>query len=304
MSDFLTFAEPARSYRTLWLLIPGLILILLVSSCEKNPTEVEEYIREPVLSAFIHNGKRVDYIFLDRVASLDAVYHPDDWFIFGADVKMFPVDNPAAGDTIHFREYYRFVEGWVYTPDPGNHLYPQAFVRYRIEARKPDENIYLWAETMMPDTFSITVTNHEVINDTIWIPLDWNDPPLELIWTKADSAGGYVLRTMCQNIDPLTQNVLPCIPLDPNYEIGEEPDLQYLEVVGRSARSVTVPWLAVNYTDHNLIEIQATSLDYIEYLESLFNFQESNPISNVHGGRGVFAGFSTDHIILTMQSVK
>jgi hypothetical protein len=217
---------------------------------------------------------------------------------------MFPIDNPTAGDTIHFREYYRFDGGWVYAPDPGNHLYPQAFVRYRIEVRKPDENIFLWAETMVPDTFSITVTNHEVIRDTIFFPLDWNDPPLDIIWTRADSADGYVLRTMCQNIDPMTQQVLPCIPLDPNYEEGEEPDLQYLEVIGRDVYNVTVPWLAVNYWDHNLIEIQAASLSYIKYLESLSSLNESNPISNVHGGRGVFAGFSTDHIILTMQAVR
>jgi hypothetical protein len=273
------------------------MLMALLSGCEKNPTEIDEYVHEPFLYAFIFNGKMVDHIFLDRVAPVEGYYHPDDWFIYGADIIVFPVDNPEAGDTATFREHHRIDLGWFYLPNPNNYLYPWATLRYRIEVRKPSENIYLWSETTVPDTFTLTVNNYEVIDDTIWIPLDWNDAPLNLSWTGADSAGGYVLSVLCTQTGPL-------VSLDPDHDYDEEPDIQYLDTFRSSVRNIEVPWMAFNWVGFHTVTIQAASIDYIEYLESLFNAMESNPVSNIHGGRGVFSGFSSDSFVLIMQAVK
>ncbi|KPL07067.1 hypothetical protein AMJ86_06055 [bacterium SM23_57] len=297
--------HPKCSLRTSWFMLALLMLIFLASGCDKNPTEVEDYNPQPILSAFIYNGRMIDHIFLDRVAPLDGYYHPDDWFIFDADVMVYPVDNPEAGDTVRFREHHRIELGWFYLPKFNNYIYAQSRVRYRIEVRKPTENIDLWAETVVPDTIALTVPDHEVIDDTIWIPLDWNDCPLRLEWTPADSAGGYVLSTICQNIDPITGlHSLPLVPLDPNFDYDEPPDIQYLDVFRSNVLSTDVPAQAFNYVGLHKVMIQATSYDYVEYLESLFNAFETNPISNVHGGRGVFSGCSSRHVILTMKQVR
>jgi hypothetical protein len=278
------------------------MLIIALASCEKSPTEVDDYEREPILSGFLFNGERADHVFLDRVATIAGYYHPDDWFIYDADIRLLPVDNPALGDTAHFRHHYSIELGWLYIPELNEYIFPRAGARYRIEVQKNSENISMWAETIIPDTLSVCVTNYEAIGDTLWMPLDWNDEPVHVIWSESEYAGGYVLRVIYKNEDPLTRRPYPQIPLDPNLE--DQPDTLYLDVFRSDVHSTDIPWLAFNYEGYHLVQIQAASMDYIEYLESLLNAQESNPITNVHGGRGVFSGLSSDGFYLSMQRVR
>ena len=203
----------------IYLLSAFLSMMVFLGGCETTPTEVDDYEREAVLSGFIFNGQLVDHVFLDRVASIGGIYYPDNWFIYDADIRFFPVGNPALGDTVHFRHHYWFEAGWVYIPELSEYIYPQAGARYRIEVQKPSENISLWAETVVPETLALEITNYQVVNDTLWMPLDWNDAPVHISWTDAAFAGGYVLRVLYHNVDPFTGRPYPQIPLDPNAEL-------------------------------------------------------------------------------------
>ncbi len=273
-----------------------LVLLLSISGCEDSPTEVEDYDPEPVLTCFLYNGEPVGTVYLERVGSLNSWYGPSENHIFYADIILFPVDNPSAGDTLHFREVFDPDVGWIYSPMPNETLIPQSFVRYRIEARNPSEDLYVWAETTVPDTFTLTVSPYTLENDTIPIPLDWNDPPIRLDWTTADSAAGYVYNSLL--LDPY-----PWVQLDP--EMWEEdPGILEIEVLNFGANAAEVPWFSFNWVGLHIVEFQAGSLEYIEYCESIYSANNIDPISNINGGVGIFGGISRQNFYLYMQRVQ
>ncbi len=275
----------------------ALVVLFSISGCEDNPTEVEDYDPQPVLTCFLYNGEPVDHVFLEWVGSLNSVYVPSDQHIFYADIVMFPVDNPSAGDTLHFREVFDPEEGWVYSPMPNETLIPQSFVRYRIEARNPSEDLYIWAETTVPDTFTLTVSPYTLDFDTISVPLDWNDPPLRLDWTTADSAAGYVYNSLALDNDPL-------VPLDPEMEIDDYPGTLQIVSLNINANTAEVPWFAFEWVGLHKVEFQAASIEYAEYTVSLFHANNADPISNINGGLGIFGGLSHHTFYLTMQRVQ
>ena len=272
----------------------ALILLLAFSGCEDNPTELEDYDPEPILTAFLFNGEPFGEIYLERVAPLYGYYQPEENGIADAQIIIFKSDPPR--DTV---EFAYSGNGGIYLPIiTGTSLDTvQGITNYRIEALTP-QGEFLWAETVVPDTFTLEISPYTLLNDTIPIPLNWSAPEINLDWTGADSAGGYIFNSTCLTpIDSLQW-------LDPDYddEIEEEPDRLWQDIYIESARSCTIPWFFYEFAGWHKIEFQAASMDYVEYLSSiLFTPPGFNQQYNVHGGLGIFSGFSNHSFYLYMQ---
>ena len=279
------------------IVISGLMIFLaaiIFAGCEDNPTEVEDYQPEAVLSAYLYSGEPVENVFLERVAPIDQYYEFGANGIAGAQIIIFPLGNPAAGDTLHLTH----TGGGVYHPLGFETLIPQSGVIYRIEARKPSEDLYLWAETEVPGEFTLTVSPYTLTDGAIPYYLDWNDVHISLDWTSSVSAGGYIFSSVClTNPDSLQY-------LDPDEEENEEndePGIQEIEFIGAGASGLEIPWLMFNWVGWHWIQIQAISDAGYEYMLSNFNTPGNNPISNIHGGFGIFAGVATQSFVVYVE---
>ena len=278
-------------------LIPAaLILLLAFSGCEDNPAELEDYDPEPILTAFLFNGEPFGEIYLERVAPLYGYYQPEENGIADAQIIIFKSDPPR--DTV---EFAYSGNGGIYLPIiTGTSLDTvQGITNYRIEALTP-QGEFLWAETVVPDTFTLEISPYTLLNDTIPIPLNWSAPEINLDWTGADSAGGYIFNSTCLTpIDSLQW-------LDPDYdddEIDEEPYRLLQDIYIESARSSVIPWFFYEFVGWHKIEFQAASTDYVEYLCSIIYAPPEgfNQQYNVHGGLGIFSGLSSHSFYLYMQ---
>lgn len=290
------------------LLLAVLSFSLLFSGCEDNPTEIEDYDPQPKLTAFIYNGAPVEEVILERVGSLYSYYDPLDYMISGADIILFPVDNPAAGDTLHFID--STATRGAYVPAQGESLVPQGNVRYRIEARKPSEELYLWSEIVVPDTFTLTVNDTFILTrdsnpDTIYGTFDWNDPIMSWEWSRSDSAGGYIFNALCLTPADLL------VPLNPEIDpedIDEEPGRYSMELLVDYVFSGEVPWIAFWWVGPHRIVFNACNRDYFDYAFSLFRQQQQGlmeePVYNVNGGLGIFGGFCKISFMLFMERVQ
>ena len=272
-------------------------MLIALTGCDDNPAEVEDYDPEPMLTAFLYNGEPLTHVFLERVAPINGYFLPLDHFISGADIILFPVDNPQEGDTLEFVESASSVHGWIYRPAHNELFIPQSLVRYRIEVRKPSENIYLWAETTIPDTFTLEVSPYEIEFDSITVPLDWNDTPISLRWTESEGSASYVFSSVALEMYPL-------IPLDPEMDPDDMGGTQEIEILNKNSTGIDIPWMNFEWVGWHWIQIQAVNLEQIEYLQSLFVDPNINPIFNVQGGLGIFSGMSRQDFYVNLQRVQ
>ncbi len=283
--------------------------LFLFSGCEENPTEIEDYDPQPKLTAYLYNGIPVEEVILERIASLYSYYDPADHYIADAEIILFPLDNPSPGDTLFFVD--STATRGVYLPAPGQaDLIPQGGARYRIEARKPSENLYLWAETVVPDTFTLAVNDTVILTkdtnpDTFLGTYSWNSPTIHFDWSKSDSTGCYVFNAICMEEDTL-------IHLDPDFELDDDEDPDYvsqhsLNILMDYVFSMDALWIYFSWVGSHRIVFQACSPDYREYLFSIFRVQQGmmeDVIYNVHGGLGVFAGFCRVSFTMEMERVQ
>ena len=274
-----------------------LLSVFFISGCDESPTDVQDYDPEPILTCYIFNGEPISEVYLERIAPLEELYLVSEWGISDADIKIYPIDNPDAGDTLYFVEDINDFNEVYYVPASGEVLVPQFGVTYRIEASKPDEDIFLWAETIVPDTFTLTVDSPYSINSGLLNSVvNWNSPNINMNWTAADSAAGYIFSSLCVHGS--------LIPLDPESDIGDDaPGRLNLQLLNETARSLEVPWTVFYWVGWHEIEIQAVSKDYYEYSLSFFSTEYSNQFSNVNGGLGVFAGISRRGFTMIIQRV-
>jgi hypothetical protein len=260
-----------------------LAALALLAGCGDQPTEVEDYEREPVLSAFLTNGQPVDQVYLERVAPLDA-YDPEDHGITGAELVVFPV---GGGDTL-LLENDPDVPGHYLAP-AGADWRPAGTARYRLEAYKENDEVNVWAETVVPDTFSIEVLPAAAVGDTV----TRLDPNFVLRWTDADSAGGFILNVICLTPED------SLVPLDPDFDPEEDevdedyPPRSQMEFMRYDQREATLPWYLFQYEGPHRVDLLAVSALYYEYVTTLFRVgqgQGADIPSNVSGGLGIFAG--------------
>ena len=141
-----------------WLVLFMGLLLLALSGCEQEPTEVEDYEPEAVLTAYIETGKPVGEIWIERVwKDIGVFYDPVNTGIGGVQVKLFSISsNARETDTLQFIHD----GGGRYIPAINNFIV-EPKVRYRIEANKISEGLNIWAETVTPDTFTLSIHNIE-----------------------------------------------------------------------------------------------------------------------------------------------
>lgn len=276
----------------------GVVLLFALIGCESQPTEVEDYTNEPILTAFLYNGEPVDTVYFERVAPVYGYYDPAEYGIPGADIIICPVADPLTE--------FRFTDpdsDGVYTPD-GNVLVPESGVQYSIEARKDDEGLFLWAETIVPDTFSLAMTPEPIDtidNYPILDTLTRNDPNIVLDWTDSGTYAGYVLNVICEDDS--------FIPLDPDYEPDDDEDSSRVafDVVLEGTNTKTIPWIYFEWAGWHRIELLAVDEAYFDYFISVFRLQFGQVTSldyNVQGGLGIFAGVSKRDFKVYMEPIE
>ncbi|RJP77296.1 MAG: hypothetical protein C4524_08555 [Candidatus Zixiibacteriota bacterium] len=283
-----------------------LTALLLFSGCDQKPTEVEDYEPEPVLQGYLVRGVPVDRVFLEWVAPLEGYYDRSQYGIGGASMVIFPVGAP--GDTLHLVQHSDPDSAWIYQPAAGESLVPQGGMLYRLEVKQPQEGVDLWAEALVPDTFSITWLTPPIPTgvDTLGA-LTREDSNLFLTWTGAGSAGGYNLNVTCLTpVDSL-------LPLDPDWDPEEdelEPEdinLSFFWPMRYDQREMLIPWFMFIYEGWHRLDVQAISEEYYDYGMSIFRIEQGFPIqpeSNVQGGLGIFAGLDSHSYWVYMEKVE
>jgi hypothetical protein len=295
-----------RRHLTLTAGLSIMAFMLLLSGCESNPTEVEDYNPEPMLTAFLFNGEPVEKVTLERIGSLYGTYNQQDNAISGADVYVIALDNPNQ-DTLFFdfddtEKVYKPVNSAAWGV-------PESRACYRVEAHKPSEDLYLWAETVIPDTFSATTNPEPIDYDPVegYAILDTmtrEDPNIEVLWTDSDPIGGYVLTVT--NLED------SFIPLDPDFdpeedEIPEDSSRVSFDVILPEFNYRELAWLHFWYEGWHEIQLQAADPGYWEYFFSVFRLymgQVTTINYNVHGGLGIVAGIARYKFRIYVEKVE
>lgn len=258
---------------------------IIVTGCDRQPTEVEDYTPEPVLTAFLTNGEPVNEILLQWVAPLNEYYDPREYGIRDATVSLFPV---GAADTLFLIEDPD--DPGRYIPPPGIQWVPASKTRYRIEALF-DGDRFVWAETVIPDTFSVSVMPPDAIGDT----LTRVDPNIALQWTGADGAGGYVLNIISLRSEDSLSSPSCCSNLVLMAADDDSLVQSAVWLMREDQRAFTMPWILFRWTGLYRVDLLAATPEYYEYvyawLRALQGEQFDMP-SNVQGGLGIFAGLS------------
>lgn len=290
-----------RLFNSIYAVVFAVFALFYFSGCENNPTELEDYEPEPVLEAYLYNGEPVGTIKLTRVSPLYSYFDPSAAGISGADVILYPVSVP--GDTVHFTN--STTDG-IYTPI--ENVMVQGKVVYRIEVSTPD-NEFLYAETTVPDTFTLVVNQTEIYRPNA--PIDTlgtftrEMPPLFFMWNTPDSSGGYLGTSVCQTpIDSL-------IGLDPEWEPEDtvdipEPSRTSLDMFMSYQNFQEIAWLNFQWVGWHKYTFMAVDKEYFDAVFSYFRAQQGvmvEPLTNIVGGRGIFSGVCKVDFMLYMEKV-
>ncbi|MBM3326030.1 MAG: DUF4249 family protein [Calditrichaeota bacterium] len=291
------------NHKSLFLFILTLGLVGLFIGCETQPTELEKYHPQAQLTCFLFNGQPVHEAWLERVASIYGPYHTTDHGILHADIRIF-----GGGDTLTLVDDPN--KHGRYIPANGQTLVPRGKIHYRIEAVVPDGE-FLWAETVVPDTFAF-VDIYLLLEDGTRQPVNDGDtltrldPNMFWEWNSVDSAGGY--NGMIVALTPRDS----LVPLDPDWDAAED-SLEEAErtragftVMRSDQKIITIPWIFFQWAGPQRVELQAISRDYYDYLFTSFRVQQgliAEPQWNMHGGIGIFSGMSRYAITVVMKKV-
>jgi len=303
-----------RKFLSRWLFVfTALFLVILFTGCDDTPSEFGDYEAEPSLTAFIATGEPVEEIYLDRIGAFSAPYSRENNGISGAEIILYPVAAHAETESIDPTnpDSLRFVEdeniNGRYVP-VDNDYRPEGRVRYRIEARKASEDVYVWAETTVPDTFSIeTFYQHDLVNpiDLDGDTLRRTDDEFLVTWSESATADGHVLNILA--LSPKDE----LIPLDPDWdpndpddEIDDEDKERFTYTIAPDYQSsITMAWFYFEWAGWTRLDVYASSDDYYQYVFSILTaFGETdNPQSNVNGGRGIFGAVAKNSFMVYME---
>ena len=266
-------------------LLLAMCFSFFLGGCGDQPTELEDYEPEPILTAFLKRGEPVEEVLVERIAPFAEYYDPKDHGIAAAVVRIFEI---GGGDTLLLVEDPE--QTGRYVPPSGRAWAPEGQRRYRIEAILPDGH-FMWSETTVPDTFDVTLSPDPTVKDT----LTRLDPPLVLEWTPAAAAGGYVMNIVCLSPE---DSLIPLDPeFDPDEEDADEDSLAQsaIWIMREDQRILTVPWIVFHWQGPYRIDVMAVDADYYDYVFTWFRVSQQVGVdlpTNIHGGMGIFAGLS------------
>ena len=311
-----TMFQRAKSLNYLLVPLAALILLVVSTGCEDQPTEVEKYDPQPFLFAYLTNGEPIDEVFLERGTSLFEEYNVENAAISDAEIKIIELGDDGIDrvDSIMFDEDYQ--QPGRYIPEAGAEMIPKGKTYYRIEATTP-QGEFLWSETAVPDTFQMVevVLIDNIGNETLveeGDTLTRNDPNMYWRW-DIDTTGGCVGGFAGLIVAETPRDSL--VPLDPDWDPNDPDDELEDDERGAAgwtvfrydARWTTIAWVFFNWAGPNRIELQAISAEYYDYLFSSFRVMQGlleNPIFNVEGGYGIFAGMSKKSFLVYMKRVE
>ncbi len=301
-----------------WVLT-GILLLLVfavITGCDSEPTEFDDYEPDPVLTAFIETDKPMDWVRLEWVGGFYDYYDREQLGIVGADIVVFPVRqidmSPAdsSGIAVYFTDDPE-IPGVYRAVNPEAHQ-PLGGWRYRIEVWHEDLPDTIHAETTAPGAHELFCTNYPQIlppqSDTL--TFNRNDPVMEFSWTASDSCGGYIFQTECLvPRDSLAE-------LDPDWDPNDEDDEIEPEDMNRFFITIARwdqltqdwPWLVFEFRGLHRMEIRAASPDYYRYVfTSMYLGDPSSDVrveTNVVNGIGIFGATYTHTMYLNMVPVE
>ncbi len=292
-------------------ILAGLAFMFASTGCESTPTEVEEYDPEPVLYAYLTNSEPFEEAFLERGTPLFDHYDFEDAAITGAEIKIF---DCASGDTLHLMDDQE--KPGRYIPVAGEELIPRGRHHYRIECRTPDGE-FVWSETSVPVAFDTVAIELVDMYGTVYPvsegdTLTRNHPNMFWRWA-IDTTGGFVGGYAGLIVAETPRDSL--VPLDPDWDPNDPDDALDDEdrnavgwtVFRYDAEWTTIAWAFFEWEGPTRIELQAISAGYYDYLFSSFRAMQGmleNPIFNINGGLGVFAGLSKKEFHIYMKRVE
>jgi hypothetical protein len=114
-------------------------------------------------------------------------------------------------------------------------------------------------------------------------------------WTLPDSTDSFVITSLC---------LTPCnslIILYPESDLDKLENPQPVSVIDYGSTYLEIPWILFDWVGWHKIELQATGNDYLEYCQSVLYTQNVDPVFNIHGGIGIFAGFSRHYYFVYLH---
>lgn len=304
-----TLSAELRNSLKIALMLMLAVTVMALTGCDDSPSEVEDYDPEPILTALLHTGEPVDHVILERVGGFYSYYDTNELGIVNASVKLFPVleANGSEADTTGRVCYFNDdpTRNGYYIPT-GNYV-PEAKVRYRIEVLKASEDVEMWAETTVPDTFSLDIYQAGQLVDVDGDTMNRAMPDMFWRWSEAEAAGGYQLGILA--LDDRED----LVPLDPDFDPTDEDQVEAYEEAPKYSytvapdyqQSLTVSWFYFIWGGPTRIEVKACSDEYYDYYFSSLTLQGSeNPLMNVHGGLGIFGATMTNSIEIYMEVLE
>jgi len=297
--------------------------MMVLTTCEKTPTEVEKYQPQAVLSAYLCLGEPVDEVYLERVSPIQGYYTPRG--IDDAVIKIYPLrDDSTKIDSFNFIQEG---PGSIEYRNDRRLLWPRRRSLYRIDAWTP-QGEHLWAVTRVPAAINPhygSVEFYQVYPDSVhivrYVPeledaedslkvevLNWKMPNLMVRWLDVDSAAGF------QGLSAALADTL--IPLDPDAEYDPEEPIDTTDQnswrVGwdfyrEDQRGVDIGWIMFEWEGYYRLELRALSKSYADYLFSLFRVEQgliNQPTTNINGGLGIFGALSRYRTYIYMQRVN
>ncbi len=310
-----------RSFSFLMLFLVGLAAL---TGCDSDPVEFDEYNPEPVLHAYMIAGDSFPEVHLQWVVKdITEPYDPAEHGIPGALIRIFPteINSSAVTDTSGLAVYYEQVNpgttDGAYRPINSTTVLPNT--TYRIEAYK-DGEVDVWAETTVPEAFTLTLNYPDLnaLQDSIpadpqnfgapWPTLTRNDPMIEMEWTSAfDNVnyGGAPQGSYFLYVTALTDTA-DLRPLDPDWDPNDPDDALETEQKQRVnftfapdyQLSSPLFWLFMEFEGPHRVNMVAASYEYYRYKFTQMMSNAQNPIppeSNIHGGFGCF-GAAAEHV--------
>ncbi|MBZ0266399.1 DUF4249 domain-containing protein [bacterium] len=274
---------------------------LILGGCSTQPSEVEDYESQLVLSAFPCNGEPLERVYLERVASIDVYYSFSQQGIAGADVNVYTCEEGVIVDSFAFQDHPHPDSSGVYIPVGGG-ITPQSGQELLLTTVTGTDS--LWAKTTVPGKMdSVVWLNPHNAPDTVEVQPFWEleaelltlgHEEIKIGWQPVEYAGGYSYFVL--SLSP------ELIPLDPEWDVGEfgdtnpdNPNRGGYSVFREDQQVVTIPWFLFRWIGEYRIGILAVSPEYYDFLFSSFRMRQGlteKQESNIHGGLGIFGAVS------------
>ena len=295
------------------------IFIFVLAGCDENPTDIEDYEPEPMLSAYIYNGEPVTEVFLEWTDYFLGSYNRDDQAILAADIRVYPVN---ADGTLDSANVIQLMDDPAtlgkYISTDMNQLIA-GLETYKIVVNDTINGFELTSTTTVPGDFDLYILPPDSINfqlvpqtpNTLQLPnstdsLTREAPQILLAWNPPDSNAGYIVNYIC------LVDTVDLVPLDPDFIIGEdevesEDKARFnLDFLLKDQDFYTMPWLIFNWVGTYEITFMATCFDYFNYVNygmTVMMGQTLDLPTNITGGQGIFGGLNRYTFKVTLKRI-